>query len=64
METSKGLFLKKLLDGTQLYRDYRKKENTSYAYYNNKLVPIEKFKEFRALEKIELKMAGSLYAYG
>lgn len=55
--------MKELPVGIQIFRDYRNGFKKSYAYKNKEKLNPKLFKELRAIEIIEERMAGSLSLY-
>ena len=55
-EIKPNLWRKVLENGVVLYRDYRNKQPTSYAYIRDHSVNIERIKEVKAIEEIERKL--------
>jgi hypothetical protein len=63
MEISKDLFMKDMGEGVKIFRDYRNGTIRSYAYKKKVPVPIDLFKELRAIEKIEKYMTANISAF-
>jgi len=63
MEVKPGLFLKSIGNSVKFWRDYRHETPQSYAYFYDKPVRPEKFKEHKALEKIEARLNEKLEGY-
>ena len=56
IEIKDNVFLKQLEDNIKFYRDYRKDEPTSYAYFRDKRVEHNNFKDHDVIIKIEKQM--------
>ncbi len=52
-EVKTDLYVKNISNDTMIFRDYRGSESTTYAYYRTRRIPVDKFREARAIEKIE-----------
>jgi len=63
IEISENLYMKDMDFGVRLFRDYREEPRRSYAYRNKRLIPNDLFNEFKALNKIEKIMVGSIVSY-
>jgi len=64
IEIATDLFMKDLGKGTKIYRDYRSSNRQSYAYRQNQRIPVDMFKELRAIEVIEKYVVkGTLLAF-
>ena len=63
IQVTKDLYMKELPVGIQIFRDYRNGFKKSYAYKNKEKLNPKLFKELRAIEIIEERMAGSLSLY-
>lgn len=56
VETAPKLWKKILSDNTELYRDYRRSQASSYAYFDSRSIPAIGFREVIAIEKIEKEL--------
>ena len=52
-EIKPNLYRKQITENTMLYRDYRKRTPSTYAYFKTKRIFPYNFKEVKALIKIE-----------